>query len=128
MDAEKSLRMEENKPRDLETRLIDFAAEIIDIIELLPNSRVGNQIAGQLVRSGTSPAANYAEARSAESRRDFIHKMRIALKELRETQVWLRIVERKKLGDSVVLKKVNSECDELIAIFVTSIKTAESER
>ena len=77
--------------------MIDFAVRIINVIEALPNTKVGNHIGGQLLRSGTSPAPNYGEAQSAESRKDFIHKMKIALKELRETLIWLRIIERKEL-------------------------------
>ena len=69
------------KEYDLEDRLINFAVLMIDIVEALPNTRASNHIAGQLVRSGTSPASNYGEAQSAESRKDFIHKMKIALKE-----------------------------------------------
>ena len=76
-----------DNPRDLEDRLIDFAVRIINVIEALPNTKVGNHIGGQLLRSGTSPAPNYGEAQSAEFRRDFIHKMKIALKELRETLI-----------------------------------------
>ena len=85
------------KPRDLEGRLIDFAVRVISVVEALPDSKAGNHVARQLVRSGTSPAANYGEAQSAESRRDFGHKMKIALKELRETLIWLKIIERKPL-------------------------------
>jgi four helix bundle protein len=77
---------------DLEERLLDFAVRIIEIVEALPNTRTGNHIAGQLLRCGTSPAPNYGEAQSAESRQDFVHKMKICLKELRETNVWLKIV------------------------------------
>lgn len=88
-----------DNPRDLEDRLIDFAVRIINVIDALPNTKVGNHIGGQLLRSGTSPAPNYVEARSAESRKDFIHKMKIALKELRETLIWLRIIERRALCD-----------------------------
>ena len=115
-----------SKPQDLENRLIDFAVQIINGIEALPTTKAGNHIAGQLVRSGTSPAPNYGEAQSAESRKDFIHKMKVALKELRETLIWLRIIERKPLCDPNELTEVIKECDELIAIFVTSVKTAES--
>ena len=75
----------ENRIFDLEERLIDFAVRIIRIVESLPKTKVANHIAGQLVRCGTSPAPNYGEAQSAESRSDFIHKMKVALKELRET-------------------------------------------
>ncbi len=85
------------KPAELEERLIDFAVSVIGVAEALPDSRAGRHVAGQLVRSGTSPAPNYGEAQSAESRKDFIHKMKIALKELRESLVWLKIIERKPL-------------------------------
>jgi len=112
---------------DLEDRLIEFAAVIIDIVEQMPVTRAANHVAGQLVRSGTSPASNYGEAQSAESRRDFIHKMRIAFKELRETRVWLRIVIRKSfLNDEKTVKAGLSECEELIRVFGKSIATAES--
>ena len=113
------------KPEDLEDRLIDFAVRIINVIESLPDSKAGNHIAGQLVRSGTSPASNYGEAQSAESRKDFIHKMKVALKELRETMIWLRIIERKPLCESSQMVEIIKECDELIAIFVVSVKTAD---
>jgi four helix bundle protein len=86
-----------NNKYDLEERLIDFAVNITDIIEALPNSRIGNYIAGQLVRSGCSPALNYGEAQSAESRNDFIHKMKTILKELRESMISLKIIERKNI-------------------------------
>ncbi len=87
----------ESKSFDLEERLIDFAVRIIRTSESLPKTRVGNHIAGQLIRSGTSYAPNYGEAQSAESRVDFIHKMKICLKELRETKVWLLMIRRAKL-------------------------------
>jgi len=77
---------------DLEERLIQFALLIIDIVEMLPNTRAGNHIAGQLIRSGTSPAFNYGEAQVAESRDDFIHKMKICLKELKETHIAVQII------------------------------------
>ena len=79
---------------DLEDRLIDFAVQIIYFAESLPKTKVGKHIAGQLIRCGTSPAPNYGEAQSAESRSDFIHKMKISLKELRETRVWLIMIAR----------------------------------
>ena len=87
-----------NKAYDLEDRLVDFATLAIDIVEALPSTRAGNHIAGQLIRCCTSPAANYGEAESAESRKDFIHKMRISLKELRETRVWLRVIIKKSFA------------------------------
>src|SRR5512133_3881387 len=95
-------------------RLIDFAVSVINVVEVLPNSKAGNHIAGQLVRSGTSPAPNYGEARSAESRKDFIHKMKISLKELRETLVWLKIIARKQLGDCREVPAAVAECNELL--------------
>jgi four helix bundle protein len=110
---------------DLEGRLIGFSLDVIDIVESLPNSRVGIHIANQLVRSGTSPAANYGEALSAESRSDFIHKMRVSLKELRETRIWLLIIQRKGLIKPEVVLRVVKENRELIAIFAASINTAK---
>ena len=83
---------EGNEKYDLEERLIQFAPLIIDIVEMLPNTRAGNHIAGQLIRSGTSPAFNYGEAQVAESRDDFIHKMKICLKELKETHIAVQII------------------------------------
>ena len=82
---------------DLEERLIDFAVRIIRTAESLPKTRAGNHIAGQLIRCGTSPAPNYGEAQSAESRSDFIHKMKVCLKELRETRIWLLVMVKANL-------------------------------
>ena len=113
-------------PQILEERLIDFAVIIVGVIEALPNSKAGNHIANQLIRSGTSPAPNYGEAQSAESRKDFIHKMKISLKELRETMVWLKIIARKRLGNCSEISAAIAECNELIAIFVSSTKTADA--
>ncbi len=79
---------------DLKDRLIDYAVRVIRLSESLPNTKAGNHISGQILRSGTSPAANYGEAISAESRADFIHKLKVALKKLRETEVWLKIIIR----------------------------------
>jgi len=115
------------KPQELEDRLIDFAVMVIGVVEDLPVSKAGNHIAGQLVRSGTSPAPNYGEARSAESRKDFIHKMKILLKELRETVIWLKIIARRRLAGDALTSGAIKECGELIAIFISSTKTADSE-
>jgi four helix bundle protein len=87
---------------DLEERLLEYSVRIIKIVEQLPNTRVGNHVAGQLLKSGTSPYPNHGEAQAAESTRDFIHKLRIALKELRETQRWLKLIQRVPL-----LKELN---------------------
>ena len=117
------------KEYDLEDRLIDFAVAMIDLVEALPSTRAGNHIAGQLVRCGTSPASNYGEAQSAESRKDFIHKMKIALKELRETRGWLRIILKKSFIKPATRVELGlSECQELIRIFAKSIVTAESKK
>ena len=110
---------------DLEERLIDFAITVSDIIEALPNTRLGIYLAGQLVRSGCWPALNYGEAQSAESRNDFIHKMKIILKELRESMISLKIIERKGLHNLDKTIEAKNECNQLIAIFVKSIDTAK---
>ena len=115
-----------DKNYDLEERLIDFAVRIIRMAEALPQTRVGNHISGQLIRCGTSPAPNYGEAQSAESRADFVHKMKVCLKELRETRVWLLIIVRAKLiKPTSKLDSLIQENNELISIFVTSIRTAK---
>ncbi len=113
------------KTYDLEDRLIDFAVRILVVVEALPDTKAGRHIAGQLVRSGTSPAPNYGEAQSAESPADFIHKLKVALKELRETNIWLKIIERKPLCPREKLGAILQECHELTAIFVKSVQTAK---
>jgi four helix bundle protein len=114
------------KASDLENRLIDFAVKATDIGENLPNTRLGNHLAGQLIRSSTAPALNYGEAQSGESRADFIHKMKICLKELRETFVNLKIISRKNIFDDIkLLEAVMNENNELISIFTRSITTAQ---
>ena len=113
------------KPQELEERLVQYAVRIIAVVEELPDSRVGKHIGGQLIRSGTSPAPNYGEAQAAESRKDFIHKMKICLKELRESLIWLKIIHKKPLCKPEWLDAIIQETDELISIFVKSIQTAE---
>jgi len=116
----------ERRTFDLEERLIDFAVRIIRTAESLPKTKVGNHIAGQLIRCGTSPAPNYGEAQSAESLADFIHKMKVCLKELRETRIWLLMIVRANIvKPASKLKYLIDENNELISIFVTSIKTAK---
>ena len=115
----------DKKTFDLQERLIDFAVQIIRIAESLQKTRVGNHISGQLIRCGTSPAPNYGEAQSAESRSDFVHKMKICLKALRETMVWLIMIVRANLIKPLTkLDPIIEENDELISIFVSSINTA----
>lgn len=117
---------EESKIRqfDLEDRLVEFAVRVISVVEALPDTRAGRHIANQLVRSGTSPAPNYGEAQSAESTDDFIHKLKLSLKELRETNIWFKIIMRKPLCSTVKMEPLVQECNELISIFVKSIETA----
>lgn len=113
------------KKYDLEERLIDFAVAIINFVESLPNTKSANHMGGQLLRSGTSPSLNYGEAKSAESKPDFLHKMKVCLKELRESYNCLRIMFRAKLYKSEhQIEDLITECNELIAIFVKSITTA----
>jgi four helix bundle protein len=110
---------------DLEERLIGFGVRVCGIAERLPRSAIGAHLSGQLIRCGVSPAANYGEAQSAESRRDFIHKLKMCLKELRETQVWLKYGQRLELAPPNELDEAIRESDELIAIFVKSVETAK---
>jgi len=108
----------------LEDRLIDFAVRIIKLAASLPKSPAGRHIAGQIVRCGTSPAPNYGEARGAESRADFVHKIRVVLKELNETKVWLRIIERNKMLKAALLVDLIQENGDLCKIFASSLRTA----
>mgnify|MGYP001796454357 CR=1 FL=1 len=113
---------------DLHERLIDFAVLIIEITDNLKSTKAGNHLSGQIVRSGTSPSLNYSEAQSAESRNDFIHKMSVVLKELRETHSCLKIIHRAKLylkGEQDLIISIK-ENDELISIFVKSLETSRS--
>jgi four helix bundle protein len=110
---------------DLEERLLEYSVRIIKIVEQLPNTKAGNHVGSQLLRSGTSPYPNHGEAQAAESPRDFIHKLRISLKELREAQRWLKLIQRVPLiKNPELLNDILDETEELIKIFVTSIKTA----
>ena len=113
---------------DLEIRLIEFASRIIDLVEALPKRPTGKHLGGQLLRSGTSPALNYGEAQSAESREDFIHKMKICTKELRETLICLKIISRRTWFKFEKLTPLLMESNELVAIFVASTKTASSKK
>ena len=115
------------KGDDLEDRLIRFAVMIIQLCDCLPPTPAGRHIAGQLLRSGTSPAPNYAEGRGAESKRDFVHKLRICLKELNESRVWLRMTGIAQLLPREAVLPVYRECDELCRIMNTSVRTAQSD-
>jgi len=108
----------------LEKRLIEFAVRIIKLSNCLPKTPAGKHISGQILRCGTSPAPNYGEARGAESRADFAHKVRIVFKELNETSIWLRIIERSALLKASMLVDIIKENGELCRIFAKSLKTA----
>lgn len=116
------------KQYDLEDRLIDFGVQMIEISETVDRKReAGRYLSGQLIRSGTSPGIHYGEAQAAESRKDFIHKMKVILKELKETRGNLKMTTRAKLHNSPEHVETGiSECTELIAIFVKSIQTAKA--
>ena len=119
--------MKNNKP-NLEDKLVDFAVSILNLAEKLPNTYAGKHLSQQIIRSGTSPALNYGEAQAAESRSDFIHKMKVALKELRETYINLKIIYKKQFINSENIKPVAQENNELISIFIASINTANKKR
>ena len=108
----------------LEERLIEFAVRIIKLSASLPKTPAGKHIAAQILRAGTSPAPNYGEARGAESHADFVHKLRIVLKELNETSVWLRIIKRSHLLREELLADILEENNSLSKIFTASLKTA----
>ena len=116
----------ETKKYDLEDRLIEFAIMVSDLIEILPNTKLANHLGNQGIRSCTAPALLYGEAQSGESQRDFIHKIQILLKELRETKICLKIFNRKRLLKVESIAPALQENEELIAIFAKSVKTAQS--
>jgi four helix bundle protein len=112
------------RANELEDRLIDFAVRIVKLSASLPKTPAGKHVAGQILRSGTSPAPNYGEARGGESHADFVHKMRIVLKELNETSIWLRVIERSQLLKCELVSDIIRENRELCRIFTASLKTA----
>ncbi len=109
---------------DLEQRVAEFASRAISVCEALPNRTGAAHIKDQLFRSSTSVAANYAEASVPESRKDFVHKMNVALKEIVETRMWLRIISLKGYLDGRTLVGLMGETDELAKMFHASIMTA----
>ena len=120
---------EKDPKYDLDARLLDFTCAVMEVVESLVDGRAGNHVGGQLIRCGTSPVANCAEAQSAESRKDFIHKLRIVWKELRETRVWLLIARRRKLSSKPdLVAECLTECIEMIRIFRASIDTAQTKQ
>lgn len=108
----------------LDERLLDFAARIVKLALALPNNFIGRHIAGQIIRSGTSPGSNYEEACGAESRSDFIHKLDLVLKELKEIRFWLRLIKKTDLIKVANVESLLSECNQLSAIIAKSIITS----
>ncbi len=123
------MKKDSSKFDELESRLVLFAVTNLKIAEGINNSYAGQHLKNQLIRSGSSPALNYAEARYAESRRDFVHKIKVVLKELQETRVCLNIIINTNYyrGKSNIPKTI-SENNELIAIFISSINTAQKNK
>lgn len=111
---------------ELSDRLLDFAARVGKTVDALPDTRMGRHIAGQRLRSGTSPAPNYSEACAAESRRDFVHKLSICLKELRESGCWIRMIIKAELLTEHQMLQIQSECTHWCNIIGKSIVTAKA--
>lgn len=113
------------KGDQLSERLLDFVVKVIKIVDTLPKTVTGKHIGGQLVASGTSCGSNYEESCGAESRSDFVHKMSIVLKELKETRYWLRLIHRTKMLAPEYTVPAMDECEQLCAIIGKSIFTAK---
>jgi len=114
---------------NLEARLLEFSARAVRLTESMTKSRAGNHVAGQLLRSSTSPLANHGEAQAAESAKDFIHKLKLSLKELRETERWIKLTEHVPLVETPKrLADLLDETDQLIRIFVSSVNTASNNK
>ncbi len=119
--------MENSNPKyDLEDRLVDFACICLEICDLLPNTKAGQNLQFQLSKSGTASALIYGEAQAAESKADFIHKMKMVLKEIRESRVNLKIIKRKPLLLHEKVDLAFNEASQLMAIFLKSIETAKN--
>src|ERR1700730_509441 len=110
---------------DLDDRLLDFSARFIRLVDALPIPGAANHLAGQLLRCGTSPYGNHGEVEAAESRKDFVHKLKICPKELKETRRWLRLAAKSAIVSASKMTAILSETEELIKIFSSSIRTAE---
>jgi len=111
--------------RDLDERLLTYGARVIKLVESLPRTLVGRRIGDQLLRSATSAGANYEEARGAESRSDFVHKMQVALKELRESHYWLRLLMKAEILPVDRLADLLDEATQLRAILSKSLATTK---
>ncbi|MES2995193.1 MAG: four helix bundle protein [Verrucomicrobiota bacterium] len=122
------MNQESKAAYDLEERLLAYGARIIALTRSLGIDYASRHIGNQLLRSGTAPLSHHGEAQAAESPADFIHKMRLALKELRESERWLKLIVRSAILPDQKLSSILDETDQLIRIFVTSISTAEKRR
>jgi four helix bundle protein len=126
--GDKSATVSSGRRFDLEERLLEYAVRIIRLVDALPGTRAGRHVADQLLRCGTSPLANHGELQGAESRRDFIHKLGICLKEIREARRWLRLIHRVPLLAPSKIDPLLGETEALIKIFSASIRTAEKNK
>jgi len=121
--------MSKEREFDLQDRLIDYAVRIIKLSEALPETKAGKHVSSQILRSGTSPAPNYGEAQSAGSKADFVHKLKVSLKELRETEIWLKIIVKAQLvKPAALVEPLLQETDEMIAILFKSVETAQKSK
>ena len=118
----------DGKVNQLSNRLLDFVVKVITLVDILPNTTAGRHIGGQLVSAGTSSGANYEEGCGAESRADFIHKMSVSLKELKETRYWLKVIERSGLLAATCTGPLLEECEHLCAMLGKSVSTARKNR
>jgi four helix bundle protein len=116
------------KGDDIAERLLEFAVRVLRLAQALPKNAAGRHVGGQILRCGTSAGANYEEARGAESRADFVHKLGVSWKEARESWYWLRVIHRAELVSRARIENLIQEAGELCAILATSIKTARKKR
>ena len=112
------------KGDDIAQRLLSFAVQVLHVLGKLPKSPEAQHVVRQRSRCATAPGAHYEEARGAESRADFVHKVKIADKEMRESRYWLRVIQHAELAPPLDLERVIDEAGQLVAILTASAKTA----
>jgi four helix bundle protein len=120
--------MSAKKAEEMDERFLDFAIRVGAVVDALPDTRLGRHIAGQLVRCGTSPAPNYGEADAAESKNDFIHKLGVVFKELRESRIWIKMIIKGRLLPVKRMSALLDECEQLCNIIASSLITAKKNR
>ena len=128
MNSTKLTISNDKNKKDLSDPLLDFAVSVIKVADMLPNTVAGRHVGGQLIRAGTSSGSNYEEACGAESRSDFVHKMSVVLKELKEGRFWLRVIQRTGMLSATHTDSVLDECKQLCAIIAQSIITAKDRK